>query len=851
MHGFIYETILPYTNTRKFFIALMLVGIWFTILSVCPFQGLEEKARKQLGSRWVKNPLADFLILFTLCMMAAYLLYHIKIVRQDAQIIIDAFLYQVDLYYKNAHTYFSLSFYSTNGSRLLFSGEVLLALFMAKVYSHRNGMFLGTLPVAILVFGGLFLGQVPSMECMILMVGGVLGMQMLTDGTGLGGRKGFEQKKAEIHRDHMRTAAVLILLAMVFSVSACLSLSTKSTYQKWEDAVLRKQHAMEREMVDFTVRTIQNLLTMLGIDQPGIMTNAAPNYTGKTVLTIRTRQLPETDMYLRGFIGSKYENGRWSNSIEQEQTELLCWQTQSQLMEQDFYFVNDAVERGICEKGLFSIEYAGNNRDNFGYLPYFSRINIGYKENFTRNYDWGLRRDSALTDYWFTMPLLSDGLERDLLRNAHLLHQSSEWVPGEFRQGTVEEYWNYVLEQDTWLPEKGLEQTKELAQALLDRGEVTLSEEADVFDNYALQEFIYSESYIETKTGVIPTGSGVAKTIRQLRSFLNSTTSYSQHLNAKPPREDYVENFLFRQKRGYCEHYATAGAVLFRAMGVPARYVSGYKVSPDDFVENGDGTYTAQIPDSAAHAWTEVYTEECGWTVADMTPADQTENSRPARDAGSLLAATEEPEDEFSPEEMGETSQTEKPEETPEIVETSSPEPEEVPETATDMPGSGPGGSDPSVPGGSGGRNYSDYLLGVGISLLSLGLLLFLWRLQMTVRTRRLRRCGKVRECLLEMNRLMEKYLRCCGCRGLSKMTDTDYLGFLKRKYPQGRQELEEYYQILEQARFARDGGQQEELVFCEGLLFELGSHVIRQCSGPRRWYVRWLRNWRATFKKF
>lgn len=870
MHCFFYQVVLPYTNNRKFFVALMLVGIWFTLLSVCPFQNLEGRFREQLETRWVKNPLADFLILLTLALMAGYLLYHINIVRQDAQIIIDAFLYRVDVYYKGSAAHFFVDLYSTNGSRLLFAGEVLLALFMAKAFSQKNGMFLGTLPVAVLVFGGLLVGQVPSMKSMILMVGGILGMQLFTEGVGLGGRKGFVQKTAGNHPEPLRIVAVLILLTIIFAVSTSLSISTKASYQKWEEAVLRKQHAMERQVVDFSVNAIQRLLTLLGIDQPGIMTNSAPHYTGKTVMTVTADQPPQTDLYFRGFVGTKYENGRWSNSMEPDQALLLCWEQRRWLAERDYEYLTEVKQQGGQTKTFFSIQYAKDNRDAFGYLPYYSHLDVGYWTYLTRDYDWGVRKDPGLTQYKFAMPWLSPNVERDLLQSAHLLHQSSEW-PEESNNEILRVYWNYILEQDIWLPEKGLEQTKELAQTLLKRGEVTLSDEEEVetveFDGNGAVVSGDEDSYMripsrengdedvpltvvamDYTSGKISAG----KVIRQLRAFLNATTAYSQHLNSKPPREDYVENFLFRQKRGYCEHYATAGAVLLRAMGIPARYVSGYKVSPSDFVENGDGTYTAQVPDSAAHAWTEVYTQETGWTVADMTPSDQSGQGSPSRDAGSLLAVTEEPEeDEFSPEEIGEGAETEKPEKTPETVETDTPEPQETPEDLADVPGNGSGGDDSAGQGSSSGmhsrKSLSDFLLIAGVSLLCLSLLFFLWKLQMAVRVKRLRRCREGRARLLEMNRLMEKYLRCCGYRGLPRMTDADYLKFLKRRYPRGKQKLEEYYRILEQARFARDGGGQEQIAFCEGVLSELGSYVIGQCSGSRRWYVRWLRNWRGS----
>ena len=46
-----------------------------------------------------------------------------------------------------------------------------------------------------------------------------------------------------------------------------------------------------------------------------------------------------------------------------------------------------------------------------------------------------------------------------------------------------------------------------------------------------------------------------------------------------PPKlaDDSVDAFLFETKRGFCEHYASAFAVLMRAAGIPARVVTGYQ----------------------------------------------------------------------------------------------------------------------------------------------------------------------------------------------------------------------------------------------------------------------------------
>lgn len=76
-----------------------------------------------------------------------------------------------------------------------------------------------------------------------------------------------------------------------------------------------------------------------------------------------------------------------------------------------------------------------------------------------------------------------------------------------------------------------------------------------------------------------------------------------------------VEEFLFRRKTGYCEHYATAMVLMLRTLGIPARLVTGYL--PGEWNEYGS-YYTVRQRD--AHAWVEVYFPRSGWITFDPTP---------------------------------------------------------------------------------------------------------------------------------------------------------------------------------------------------------------------------------------
>jgi protein-glutamine gamma-glutamyltransferase len=81
--------------------------------------------------------------------------------------------------------------------------------------------------------------------------------------------------------------------------------------------------------------------------------------------------------------------------------------------------------------------------------------------------------------------------------------------------------------------------------------------------------------------------------------------------SAKNPLYD----FLFVSKRGHCEFYSTAMAVMLRTLGVPTRNVTGFI----------GGTYNRfarsyAVRQGDAHSWVEVYLDDTGWTRFDPTP---------------------------------------------------------------------------------------------------------------------------------------------------------------------------------------------------------------------------------------
>jgi transglutaminase-like putative cysteine protease len=86
--------------------------------------------------------------------------------------------------------------------------------------------------------------------------------------------------------------------------------------------------------------------------------------------------------------------------------------------------------------------------------------------------------------------------------------------------------------------------------------------------------------------------------------------------------ESDLDSFLLETKNGYCVQFATAATLLFRSLGIPARYVQGYIAS--DFTKDrssDNGSYTTIVRDSDAHAWVEVWIDGLGWLTLETTPS--------------------------------------------------------------------------------------------------------------------------------------------------------------------------------------------------------------------------------------
>lgn len=296
----------------------------------------------------------------------------------------------------------------------------------------------------------------------------------------------------------------------------------------------------------------------------GSLNNYPVDQDEKTDLKVTVDEKPEQNIYLRGFVGDTYEGTYWHRLDESEfraafPQENSAYEIQNILYRHMESFAS--AQREEISQSSIIVERLDPGGE-YGYIPY------GFEVPNDRN----IKGDGCYSS-----------AEKENLYKGYVNWR--KWLgDGAMSEGESEleaRYREYAADQYLKVPAEGLDRLKEYC---------------------ARQDFSSVQQVIDF---VVPT--------------VKEGRVYSMDLQPVPEGQDFAEYFFFEQKKGYCIHYATTATLMFRLLGVPARYATGYVVSPEAFAENGE-TYVAEVPDTQAHAWVEVYRSGKGWFPLEVTP---------------------------------------------------------------------------------------------------------------------------------------------------------------------------------------------------------------------------------------
>lgn len=351
------------------------------------------------------------------------------------------------------------------------------------------------------------------------------------------------------------------------------------------------------------------------------------NYQGKDLLRIEVDEEPTDKIYLRGYAGDTYARGEWNYNGGGR---FAAWYREEYLGMKEF-----AAEDGV---GVV-YQSPGKNSGNLLSLPYYA-----LQQKAQGRMDIQVLNDIGA---YQVMPYTA------LIDFEQIVSNDSFLLPKDQNYGYtyVKEF--YSLSNDM--------------EALRS----AIGESPFAADELKYRKYIYDTALqipsdltlLKSAYSVSGENLSLDEVIQSVRTELFSRASYTLSPGSVPEGWDPIEYFLFQNMQGYCMHFASAGTLLFRLHGIPARYVEGFVLRPAEFKETPEGRYEAVAQDYQSHAWVEIYLNALGWVPVEVTPGFEGDMSEAISNLG---AAAEAEREENAPEEAESEPKPEEPKKKPE-----------------------------------------------------------------------------------------------------------------------------------------------------------------------------------------
>lgn len=751
--------------------------------------GRNLRSRKAAVIKWVSGILALCLIAL---LFRKYYLYNQNEIEKGIRCILHPYMEDFNKIYKTG-IYYKEGRYGYANLAIGFWMMCILTFVYIIAKLLRKMWFILIMPAAAFV-AGMLINVSPNWISLIFFAVSLYMLNTSAVGKNITGitmtAKG--RKSGTLHR-YMTLVVCILVLVLVGLSAEGLSESLISKNKEF----IRFQKKLEAALGSFWSSNSKTV------------DNQSPQYSDKTVITIETSGPVGGNLYLKTFYGEEYDDGSWrtrSNSFTGacKEADINASEIQDMLM-------NHAYDMCSSNNMLtYTFDYGSFSGKSFP-IPYIS--NIGAVDGVS------MEGDVLLKKGMFRSSVTLEAANNNTA--AIYEHLTSQLRYSE--QTDDEALWawynNYVMTA------YGIgASTVPSASKTANRIMLTVPDCSSILQ--------YGTAYQKADMRL--------RLASEVSDYLAETCVYSWDLDELPDDTDVIEYFLTEGHAGYCMHFASAGVLLLRKMGIPARYASGYIVKQEAFEKQSDGTYLCEVKDRNAHAWVEIYLDNIGWVPVEMTPGYSgssatlpTDKDQEAarQQAAATPTPTSLPDDILTPDEP-------QPTETP--TPTNTPTPTALPDGTTPTAGaSTPGttlspegtpgkdgtGNNTSPDGQNGGTTASDsgsvigtliktVLIVLCSAAVCVGLVLIIKKLVTAYneyiygefRRRRYRTAVK------RMNRRLYKKLRHTGKIRRKDITDEEYEDLLVQLYPEITAcDWHLYMEIVKKAAYSREEIAREE----------------------------------------
>lgn len=518
---------------------------------------------------------------------------------------------------------------------------VLLAFFFVHFTVKRPLFWLPAAVIFALIEPGLYMGIALSPLAAAPLLAYCCGM--------LAVRLTLRQSGAKASRN---TAAVCgsctaLLVLIVYGITAILGICSGYTRSEG-DRIRRRNFSHALNSIDLqdpgSLRSFGALFgTQKGTEQSALGTKSQLSLENDPELTLTFDQLPESALYLKGFTGCTYTDNRWLSAVDdavsadtQQITDIIAT---FQCAPQNFPFL---FQRSISpDASLITCTVTPEKRMLRNYQPY-----IAFSEDAVYQSDTAWTTENASSYSW----TISDAFYQTLAtldaaplsENLYTLPDGNDAVVQKFLRALNMDNTDIVL-RSRFPMYQAADEPMEI------RGKVipAVLLESSLYQDYVKEAYtiLPEEDVLDAVYEILPdtlrrnaspqTPEEQYQLLYDLRTWISERTEYSTAPGKTPGTRDFISFFLLENQKGYCMHYATAGTVLARYLGIPARYCEGYIVGADilDTAELTEDGYQIVLTDEQSHAWCEFYIDGYGWVPFEMTPGYYRENSTSAQHA--------------------------------------------------------------------------------------------------------------------------------------------------------------------------------------------------------------------------
>ena len=269
-----------------------------------------------------------------------------------------------------------------------------------------------------------------------------------------------------------------------------------------------------------------------------------------------------------------------------------------------------------------SRSYSPYGTDNIGALVYDRDLSVSSKKRNKKDFSYKFTNANAEKISMYLDVPVRNVIDLNMINN----DEQKNSVINYCTEKELLEYDNYInIDSELQLPSQLLYDNPELITTQLLEAEYkkfVYENYLDVPDDVNMQEVREAFDEILSQANSDKSPSYRLSMLYGIRGMIADVAEYSLSPGKTPNNRDFVNYFLLENNKGYCTHYATAGVILARMAGIPARYAAGYVVVGDDFNDenkNEDGSYTILIKDNRRHAWAEIYLDGYGWVPFEFT----------------------------------------------------------------------------------------------------------------------------------------------------------------------------------------------------------------------------------------